>query len=848
MQSSNDHTRFDVTAIESRFLNAWQSESSRPQLDEFVGGLDDADLEEVLQALIPIDIQYRFQAGENVDASTYKGFGQVAREIAEELFAVYTPDTPAGILATKHGSSAKNLLGDSDSWDPQVSENAPKNLITDRYRMLHKIGQGGMGAVWMAQQEKPMRRKVAIKIIGKSLDSEEALGRFAAERQALAMMDHPNIAKVLDAGYTEDDRPFFAMELVKGIPITQYCSDHKLTIEKRLELMVQVCEAVQHAHQKGIIHRDLKPSNILVSYHEGEPLPKVIDFGLAKALEGNARLTEESIVTEFGRVVGTLQYMSPEQASSDELDVDTRTDIYSLGVVLYQLLIDIVPLEKDTLSGKSLIQIVELIRDMDVARPSKRLHEDPDLLQTVCHERKTDANQLTRKLEGELDWIVLKSLQRDRIDRYQTAIGLEMDLNRFLENEPVEARPLSKAYLFRKFLGKHRRLVATFFAVGLILAGSTLFSLISWQNERQAKAEETLAKKGAEELALQLEEDFGLFNEFFESADLKKGAKKYMTAFDMVNKAANELKERSGEFRPSTVARFSKLFADRFVGLSQYEKAMEFADYAHKNYVELGEVELANKALLTFVSANAEFQKSLSNEEKAPRKLKRKTDELYESIVAVDEAGGLTKAKYTKAVYYFVAFKEWKKKHPDKLDWVVDGDSLIDESIGLFHEVIQRYESEGDRIQKFKSQINLANALLKRGRNEDVQNSIQLSERCIAEFDSKSVEEDQLCLKARNNLAEALAKNGNYSEAIKEFRDVIAIKKKHYYAWHDGLSISVKLLYELLVETGQDVEAKELVNSALNDIRVDRKMLYSPQYEQIEQYRDMLQAKLVENE
>ena len=324
---SQSKSSFNLEQLESRFLDSWQRLGTAPDLAEFLADLDFSQRRHALQVLIPIDIQQRFQAGENVRADLYSPYGDSAIAIAAELFSGEAPDTPAEELQTRFESAPSN--SDSESCSVEQPETAATNLITDRYRLINKIGQGGMGTVWLAQQEKPMRRRVAIKIIGKTMDSDEALARFGAERQALAMMNHPNIAKVLDAGMTEDGRPFFAMELVKGIPITKYCDDHRLSIEKRLELMIPVCEAVQHAHQKGIIHRDLKPSNILVCFHDEQPIAKVIDFGLAKALEHTARLTEETLVTEVGRVVGTLQYMSPEQAGSSELDVDTRSDIYS---------------------------------------------------------------------------------------------------------------------------------------------------------------------------------------------------------------------------------------------------------------------------------------------------------------------------------------------------------------------------------------------------------------------------------------------------------------------------------------------------------------------------------------
>jgi len=326
-------------------------------------------------------------------------------------------------------------------------------IIGGRYKLLEKIGEGGMGTVWVAGQTEPVRRKVALKLIKPGMDSQAVLARFEAERQALALMDHPHIAKVFDGGLTEIGRPFFVMEYVKGVPITEYCDTARLSVPERLALFVQVCKAVQHAHQKGIIHRDLKPSNILVAPYDGMPVPKVIDFGLAKAM--HEPLTERTLHTAHGMVVGTPLYMSPEQAQPNNLDVDTRADIYSLGVVLYELLTGTTPLEKKRFKQAAWDEVRRILRDEDPPRPSTRLLTT-DTAPSVAACRQSEPARLTRLMRGELDWIVMKALAKDRSRRYETASGLARDIERYMSNEPVEARPPSARYRLSKFLKRNR--------------------------------------------------------------------------------------------------------------------------------------------------------------------------------------------------------------------------------------------------------------------------------------------------------------------------------------------------------------------------------------------------------
>jgi WD40 repeat protein/serine/threonine protein kinase len=359
-------------------------------------------------------------------------------------------------------------LDRTNPHSPQAAESTA--AVGDRvgpYKLLEKIGEGGMGEVWVADQQEPIRRRVALKLIKPGMDSRSVLGRFEAERQALAVMDHPHIAKVLDAGTTADGRPYFVMELVKGTPITEFADARKLTPKQRLELFVPVCQAIQHAHMKGIIHRDIKPSNVLVALHDETPVPKVIDFGVAKAV--GQQLTEKTIYTGFGVLVGTPAYMAPEQATFNQLDVDTRADVYALGVLLYELLAGSPPIEKERLKRAALDEVLRIVREEEPPRPSQRL-STADTRATIAATRGSEPAKLSALMKGELDWIVMKALEKDRARRYDTATGFAADVQRYLAGEPVQAVPPSLGYRVRKAYRKNR--------VAVFVCGGVVFSLL----------------------------------------------------------------------------------------------------------------------------------------------------------------------------------------------------------------------------------------------------------------------------------------------------------------------------------------------------------------------------------
>lgn len=342
-----------------------------------------------------------------------------------------------------------SAIGTAPSLNGDAPPAAAGELIGP-YRLERILGEGGMGVVWLAQQDRPIKRRVALKLIKAGMDSAQVLARFEAERQALALMDHASIAKVLDAGTTEAGRPYFVMELVKGVPITEYCDELSLTIRDRLRLFVPVCLAIQHAHHKGVIHRDIKPSNVLIAIQDGRPIAKVIDFGVAKALHD--RLTDHSTLTVFGAMVGTIEYMSPEQAELSALDVDTRADVYALGALLYQLLTGGTPFSRKQLQGVGFTEMLRMIRELDPAQPSTRVSQSGERIADIAALRRTAPAQLSKELRGELDWIVMKALEKDRTRRYPTANGLARDVDRFLAGDSVEACPPTPSYRLKKAL------------------------------------------------------------------------------------------------------------------------------------------------------------------------------------------------------------------------------------------------------------------------------------------------------------------------------------------------------------------------------------------------------------
>jgi serine/threonine protein kinase/WD40 repeat protein len=458
--------------------------------------------------------------------------------------------------------------------------------VIGSYKLLEQIGEGGFGIVYMADQQAPVRRRVALKIIKPGMDTRQVLARFKAELQALALMDHPNIARVLDAGATDSGRPYFVMELIRGVPITDYCDQNNLPVHERLDLFVQVCHAVQHAHQKGIIHRDIKPSNVLITLNDGRPVPKVIDFGVAKAL--NQQLTQETLFTRFSEIIGTPLYMSPEQAEMSSLDIDTRSDVYSLGVLLYELLTSSTPFDKERLRQAAYDEIRRIIREEEPPKPSRRISTLGATRTAVAAHRQVDAHRLSQLVHGDLDWIVMKALEKDRAHRYETANNFAADVTRYLSDQPIEARPPSAVYRFEKFARRHKMGLLSAALVTLALVAGAGISL--WQAIRAtaAAASERQAQQATQQALLNLgEEQQATRRELQHTQEAREKATRELFESLVAQARANRLSRRVGQRfgtfeilgKAIAVARELKLPAERFLEMrNEALAAMALAD------------------------------------------------------------------------------------------------------------------------------------------------------------------------------------------------------------------------------------------------------------------------------
>jgi serine/threonine protein kinase len=613
-----------------------------------------------------------------------------------------------------------------------------------RYKLLEKVGEGGCGVVYVAQQNEPVRRRVALKVIKLGMDSKEVIARFEAERQALAMMDHPNIAKVFDAGTTETGRPYFVMELVRGIKITEYCDQNQLNTKQRLALLIEVCHAVQHAHQKGIIHRDIKPSNIMVTLHDGVPVPKVIDFGIAKATEG--RLTDETVYTQLHQFIGTPAYMSPEQAEMSGLDIDTRSDIYSLGVLLYELLAGSTPFDAKELMSSGLDAMRKIIREQEPVRPSTRFLTLQGVDSTTTAKRRsTDTSKLFHQLRGDLDWIVMKCLEKDRTRRYETANGLALDILRHINNEPVLARPPSQMYRFQKMVRRNKLACVAAGAVALALLLGVVVSALEARRARQAE--------GAAFHSLQQE-----------AASREKAQTAEKTAVAESEKAKSEA-ERAGTAETLAKQRLAESEA-----ISKFlTEVFQSPDPGRKGRT----ITVAE----TLGVAAKKLDIELTNQPPLRAKLQATLGSTYYALGLESEAIPLQERVRD---YYLTS---GHAEDPDALEAMSNLATSYsrfgrsEEALKLREQVLllRRKVSGPQDTNTLFAMNNLANSYLDAGREDE---ALKLREEVLDLRRKVSGPEDPMTLFAMINLAGSYTRAGRYDEAIKLGTETLALLRK----------------------------------------------------------------------
>ncbi len=669
------------------------------------------------------------------------------------------------------------------------------------YKLLQKLGEGGMGQVWVADQEHPVKRRVALKVIKAGMDTEQVIARFEAERQALAMMDHTNIARVLDAGQTHSGRPYFVMELVKGVPITKYCDELHLTLRDRLKLFIPVCQAIQHAHQKGIIHRDIKPGNVLVCMQDGQPVPKVIDFGLAKAL--GQKLSQHTMVTQFGAVVGTLEYMSPEQAELSALDIDTRADVYALGVMMYELLVGTTPLTAQRLKQTAFDEVLRCIREVEPPRPSTRLSESKDTIINVAALRKTEPLRLTRDLKGDLDWIVMKCLEKDRTRRYDAAAALARDVERFLTDVPIEARPPSVIYQTQKFVRKNRLGIAIATSFLLLLLAATVIS--GWQAFRATRAE-SIAKTNeqkavdSEKRAVQ-QQKLAEANEkkAIESALAEEKARANETASlkKQIQFAQSELSSRKQSYALVDVLEtmFDKDNVDRDESeiiprlKEKIEKIVETVDNAEGADPGLrGRLRIALGTMLLnfkdFDRAITELRKAVDVQESISG------PESHETLSARNRLGlaylAAKRNDDAKKIFDEVHGIRLRVLGPDHEDTLVSLHNLgwYAQEIGQAQEAIPKFQEVAERTRKLKGEesVELADALEALGVchrvNGTIVKGVEYAEQAVKLREKLQGPEDQKTLRAKYQLAWNYGLAGEADKAIKIYSELAEIRRK----------------------------------------------------------------------
>jgi len=668
-----------------------------------------------------------------------------------------------------------------------IKDLAIETTIAGRYKLIEELGKGGMGIVYKAEQIDPVKRTVALKIIKLGMDTNQVVARFEAERQALAVMDHLNIAKVYDAGAAASGRPYFVMELVRGVPFTEYCDKHKLNTDERLELFMPVCQAIQHAHHKGVIHRDLKPSNVLVTVQEGTPVPKIIDFGIAKATDH--RLTERTLFTEQGQLIGTPAYMSPEQAEMSGLDVDTRTDIYSLGVMLYELLVGELPFDPKALRSAGFGEIRRIIRETDPPKASTRLSNLGEVQKSIAEHRRTDPSSLHRQLKGDLDWIIMKAMEKDRTRRYDTANGLAVDIQRYISNEPVLARPPSATYRMAKFAKRHKvGLGAGLFIVAALVLGLALATtglIRAKRAEAIAAAERDRANQEAE--TSKQVSDFMI--ELFQVSDPSEALGNTITAREILDKGAENI-EKELKDQPEIQATLMNIMGLVYQSLGLYKQATPLLENALATRRQLfGDEHLAvcssmnNLANLLISKADYEAAESLL----------RKAIEIHRKL-KVNQIG------YTEILSNLAGVLL------EKGDFTA-AESLFREELAIERKLL------GDEDPAVATTLhNLAGILNEKG---DYTEAETLFREALTINRKQLGNNHPYVSITMDTLAQVLYHKGEYEEAEFLYRESLAIRRKIYGNEHPKVAMNLNNLAILLGAKGDFTAAESLSRESL---------------------------------
>jgi eukaryotic-like serine/threonine-protein kinase len=654
---------------------------------------------------------------------------------------------------------------------PTADDSHASQATIGPYTLLELIGQGGMGEVWLAEQRQPVRRRVAIKLIKVGMDTKEVVARFESERQALALMDHPAIAKVFDAGSTPEGRPYFVMEYVPGLPITGYCDKHKLTIRQRLELFIRVCDGVQHAHQKAIIHRDLKPSNILVSEVDGKPVPRVIDFGVSKAI--SQTLTARTVYTRIGTLIGTVGYMSPEQADSGGENIDTRTDVYSLGAVLFELLAGTLPLDLDKLPYD---EVLRRLREQDVPRPSTRLSALGDKSSIAAKNRGADLSSLSRLLRGDPDVIALKALEKDRARRYASASGLAADIERYLRNEPVTAHPPSTTYRARKYIRRHR-LGVTMATAGVLLLAT--FAVVQSIQLRRIRRERDRADRITQ-----------FMTGMFKISDPSEARGNTVTAREILDKASREI-DTGLAHDPTLQAQMMSTMAGTYYGLGLYRQAESLDERAlairQRLFGPRDRETLRLKSDLAegllFEGRYAEADRVLRETLKAQREVVGSEDP--DSLLSMDRLGSIL---------------DMEAKYPEAL-------ALMQSALDVERRTLGPEDS-----QTIGTRYSLGDILRNMGRYPDAETVYR--ELLDAQRRTLGPEHPDTLL-AMHGLAIILRTEGKYAEAEKIFREVLDKRRRLLGPEHPETAETMTQLAHDLQSQGRYPEAEKLAREAL---------------------------------